>query len=238
MDTLLRIVAPRTADGAGEEQDPQTAPANENPAANGDASERLASSPPAPETSLPRWTLAALAGEMVEITSPGPTAGLTAAARLLREAQENGEPAAWITAGDSLPYPLDLAEGGCDLEALVFVRLRGLSAGTRAAEHLLRSGAFGLVVLDLGRQGGPRVPSAAAVRLAALCRRHQAVLLLLGRKPAEAEAVLPFAPLRVTAELRRIGFDRFQARLRPSKDKRRRSDWTHEEVCRGPDGLC
>ena len=49
-----------------------------------------------------RWNLESLAGGITEISGSAPAVGFTAAARLVREAQERGEPAAWIAAGDSL----------------------------------------------------------------------------------------------------------------------------------------
>jgi len=139
---------------------------------------------PGPVERPRQWDLATLAGGIAEITATRPAAGLTAASLLLRDAQGHGEPAAWIAAGDSLPYPLDLASGGIDLRALPIVRVAGLMDGARACEHLLRSGAFGLIVLDLGRadQGRLTLPAAAQVRLAALCRRHHALLLILARR--------------------------------------------------------
>jgi recombination protein RecA len=198
---------------------------------------------PEPRPATRRWGLEAVAGAVAEINANGAAAGLTAARQLLREAQEKGEPVAWIAAGDSFAYAPDLHAGGVDLDALPMIRVPGAVAGARAAEHLLRSGAFGLVVLDLERcsgprSAGPRITSAAAVRLAALCRRHQAALVVLARKPAGGDPVVPLASLRVESKLRRKAFDRFTCRLQILKDKRQGTGWSHEEICRGPDGLC
>jgi recombination protein RecA len=191
----------------------------------------------------PRWNLEALAGAMAEISAPGPAAGVLAAVRLLLDAQERGEPAAWIVAGDSLPYAPDLSDAGIDLEALPFVRVTGTVAGARAAEHLLRSGAFGFVILDLtvlekARRSGTALHPAAQMRLAALCRRHQAGLLLLARKPEGAPPIASLASMRAQGTVRRTAFDRFTFQLQVLKDKRQGTGWSHEEICRGPDGLC
>jgi len=216
---------------------------------------------PSPETSPARrsWTLDVLAGGIVEISGAAPAAGLTAATRLIREAQERGEPAAWIAADDSVFYAPDLHDSGVDLAALPVVRVRGPLPGARAAEHLLRSGAFALLVLDLVGSAGPagtrapagfrasggsgrwrraELPAAAQVRLAALCRRHQAALLLLARRPPESPPIASLAVFRAEGTVQRTAFDRFTFRLQALKDKRQGGGWSHEETFRGPDGLC
>lgn len=205
-----------------------------------------------------RWNMESLAGGICEISGPAPAAGLTAAARLIRDAQERGEPVAWISAGDSLVYAPDLHGAGVDLEALPVIRVNGCLAGARAAEHLLRSAAFGLLVLDLGQgavsgtwqgakssRSGPSGGSArntlstgAQMRLAALCRKHQAALLLLARRPEGAPPIASLASLRAQGSIERSAFDRFTVRVRVLKDKRAGRSWSDEEIFRGPDGLC
>ena len=56
----------------------------------------------------------------------------------------------WVTSAESFFYPPDVARGGTDLAALVVVRLAERRSIPRAGEKLLRSGGFGVVVLDLG----------------------------------------------------------------------------------------
>jgi recombination protein RecA len=193
-----------------------------------------------------RWNLESLAGGITEISGFTPAAGLTAAAHLVREVQERREPAAWIAAGDSLFYAPDLRDWGVDLGALPVARVDGAIAAARAAECMLRSGAFALIVFDLGRVGGrtgsfarsAALPTAVQVRLAALCRRHQAALLLLAQKPEGAPPIASMAILRAEGAVRKTGFDRFTFELQVLKDKRQGGGWSHEEVLRGPDGLC
>ena len=57
-------------------------------------------------------------------------------------------------------FPPDAAEGGVDLDALLVVRARDLSSMASAADQLARSGAFGLLVVDL--MGVPSVEPAGA----------------------------------------------------------------------------
>jgi recombination protein RecA len=185
-----------------------------------------------------RWDLEAVTGGIAEISGPAAATGLTAAACLILEAQKQGQPAAWIAAGDSLFYAPDLYETGADLEALPVVRVTGAVAGARAAEHLLRSGAFGLLVLDLGRCAGrATLSSAVQVRLAALCRRHRAALLLLARKPAGTPPVASLASLRAEGTVKKVAFDRFNLRLHVLKDKHRGAGWNVDQTFRGPEGL-
>jgi recombination protein RecA len=220
-----------------------------------------------PQRAPRRWNLESLAGGITEISAPAPAAGLTAAARLVREAQERGEPAAWIAAGDSLFYAPDLHDWGVDLAALPVARVGGALAAARVAECLLRSGAFALIVFDLGRTGGSAIPGgpgqgtarnrgfaptrgaspcarfttlppAVQVRLAALCRRHETALLLLAQKPEGTPPIASMAILRAEGTARKTGFDRFTFELKVLKDKRQGTGWSHEEVLRGPDGLC
>jgi recombination protein RecA len=210
----------------------------------------LSVEPPENETSRAprRWNLESLVGGITEISGCEPAAGLTAATRLLREAQERGEPAAWIAAGDSLFYAPDLYDWGVDLTALPVARVNGALAAARVAECLLRSGAFALVVLDLGRVGNTpsarssarsvTLPTAIQVRLAALSRRHEAALLLLAQKPEGSPPIASMAILRAKGTTRKTGFDRFTFELTVLKDKRQSTGWNYEEVYRGPDGLC
>ncbi|MCA8961387.1 MAG: hypothetical protein KDC38_12775 [Planctomycetes bacterium] len=137
-----------------------------------------------------RWTFDNLAGRTVEIRrrtsarGEGLAPALTAASRLILEAQRLGEPCVWIAAEDSLFFPPDFAAAGVDLAALPIVWVGGRSPqsgviASRAADLLLRSGGFGLVVLDLGARGELSIPI--QTRLSGLARHHHAVLLVLTR---------------------------------------------------------
>ena len=56
----------------------------------------------------------------------------------------------WVTSTGSFFYPPDAAHGGVDLAALVVIRVLHAASIPVAGEKLLRSGGFGLIVLDLG----------------------------------------------------------------------------------------
>lgn len=104
---------------------------------------------PRPLAAEPSWTFPELAGRLVEIH--GEHGGvLSLAARLVHDAQRRGETTAWVLARDTSFFPPDLAAFGVDLESLVVVRTSVSGGSARAADLLVRSGAFGLVVLELG----------------------------------------------------------------------------------------
>ena len=65
------------------------------------------------------------------------------------EAQVASEPVAWIMLDTSSFYPPDVADAGIDLSALVVIRVQDGIGAARAAQRILRSGAFGLVIIDL-----------------------------------------------------------------------------------------
>jgi recombination protein RecA len=193
---------------------------------------RLATAVPAPPA---RWELGALSGRLAELSSDGAAAPLTLAFGLVLDAQRRGEPTAWITGMESAFFPPDAAEGGVDLLALAVVRVPALRQALRAAEHLARSGAFGLLVLDLG--GEARVPSAALTRLAGLAARHETLVLFLTRKKGAHPSLGSLISLRGTATREPRGNGRFSCRVHALKDKRRGPGWSHAELCRGPAGL-
>ena len=175
-----------------------------------------------------------MAGRLVEISGSGATAALTLAFGLTLEAQRQGEPVAWVTPRESVFYPPDAAEGGVDLDALAVVRVPDARAVARAGDRLARSGAFGLIVLDLGPA---EVPMPLQARLAGLAQKHHAALVCLTDKPPKAPSLGSLVSLRVHARRRETSGGRFACELDVFKDKRRGPTWTHAEVCRGPAGL-
>jgi recombination protein RecA len=96
------------------------------------------------------WGLSSMRGRLVEISGRGATAILTTAVGIVLEAQLASEPVVWVTLASATFYPPDMAASGVDLAALVVVRVVDSTAAMSAAERVLRSGAIGLVVIDLG----------------------------------------------------------------------------------------
>lgn len=188
-----------------------------------------------PALEPPAWRLGDLAGRLVEISGQGASAALTLAFGLTIEAQREGEPSAWVTDCASCFYPPDAADSGVDLEALAVIRVPKIEAVARAADQLARSGAFGLLVLDLGAYG--KIPTPLCARLLGLARKHDVAVVCLTEKPDDAPSLGSLVALRGRASRRRIAAGAFACALEVLKDKRRAPGWTHEEVCRGPAGL-
>ena len=192
----------------------------------------------------PRWTLDELSGRFVELSGEGAAAWLTLSFSLVVDAQRRGEPVAWITDRKTTFFPPDASANGVDLAALPVIFTADAPAAARSAERLARSGAFGLLVLDLvgeGREGGrrksPDVPAALQSRLAGLADRHETTIVCLTEKPAGSPSLGAMVSLRGDAQ--RESRERlFACRVDVTRDKRRAGRWTDVEVCHGPAGLC
>jgi recombination protein RecA len=181
------------------------------------------------------WRLPEIAGRLVEISSFRAPASLSLAFSMVLEAQRQREPVGWATSVESFFYPPDAAQTGIDLAALVVVRVPKASDIPRAGEKLLRSGGFGLVVLDLGVAD---IPMPLQSRLIGLAQRHHAALVCLTEKEKKAFSLGSLVSWRCHGERRRVAENRFACAVRVLKDKRRGPTWTHEEVRYGPPGLC
>lgn len=190
----------------------------------------------------PRWQLDELTGRLTELSGVGAVASLTAATSLVLEAQGRGEPSAWITLPSASFYPPDLDDAGVDLDALVVVRAPSAVALVRAADRLLRSGAFGLLVLDLGAVRPDETASSLGVgvqgRLVGLAQHHDAALVVLTEKPRSAASLGSMVSLRAEAVRERvIGQRQFRVAVRAVKDKRRGPGWAELAEATGPAGL-
>jgi recombination protein RecA len=197
------------------------------------------------------WSLAQIAGRFVELSGTGPTAYLTAAFGLVLDSQLQGEPSAWITRPQSTFYPPDVVAVGVDLRALVVVRAPDGLSLPRAALQLVRSGAFGLIVMDLtAREPAVRlqsIPAPLQTRLVGLAQKHETAIVVLTEKTADRPSLDSLVSLR--ADVRREQIHprapsahpipaRYEVRLHIIKDKRRGPGRTHREICHGPPGLC
>ncbi len=181
------------------------------------------------------WTLAALGGCLAELSGAGAAPTLTLAFGLVGQVQQQDEPVAWITRTGSTFFPPDAAEGGVDLAALPVIRLDDVRQRLRAADRLARSGAFGLLVLDLG--DCLDLPLAAQTRLAEQALAHGTLILCLTEKTERQPSLGSLVAVRGQAQCIRHGPDRFACRVHALKDKRRGPGWTDQEWCRGPDGV-
>ncbi len=196
------------------------------------------------------WGLAAMRGRLVELSARGASATLTTAAELVLEAQRAAEPVAWVVPWSvdtktATFYPPDVADSGIDLAALVVVRAPSTIAAARAAERLLRSGAFGLVVLDfaascsgdLEANRAQRLPDQVLGRLVSLAQSHDAAVVCLTEKTSEAGSLGSLVSMRAEAMRLRSSSGGFEVTIRALKDKRRGPGWSKRLKLRGPAGM-
>lgn len=183
---------------------------------------------------------ALLCKRLVEISAPQPSGCTSYAVHVLLQAQRQGETVAWIQPEGGPLYPPDLQDSGVDVEAVVVIQVpagAGALGGPKAAEILLRSGAFGLVVLDL-RAGVPRGwASAWQGRLLGLARQHQSCVLLLTHKSPHAESLGAWVSWRLQPERRPLGERMFLLAPQVLKNKMGGAWPLGAQQYRGPWGL-
>lgn len=180
-------------------------------------------------------------GRLTEISGVGAAARHTTAVALVRQAQLEGETTVWVQPAGGPLYPPDLAESGVDLDALVVVHVpedRGQVGLARAAELLLRSGAYGLCVVDLSAADSacpsghvhsdmspqparpPRLKGSAwQARLAALARLHHSRVVVLTRAAADRASLGPMVGLRIDPRRERRASGLFAVRPEVLKHK-------------------
>lgn len=200
---------------------------------------------------LPQWTLSYLAGKLIELRGSGASAVLTAGLGLIRGAQEALEPAVWVTSTESIFFPVDAEAWGVDLNALAIIRVPGEIPMLRASDKLVRSGAFGLIVLDYvsllpppmhKRNKHSAMPGAISLshqaRLLGLAQKHQTAIVFLTSKDCALSVMGSLISLRAEVQHREVEATCHEMQIRILKDKQRGPGWHHEEHCCGPAGLC
>lgn len=196
---------------------------------------------PANAPSIAEVLFHTLRGRIIELsgTACQPGARTTTAVSLVRHAQGEGETVAWIQPAGGPLHPPDLGEWGLDFRGLVVIHVpstAGPHGLTKAAELLLRSGAWGLVVVDLC-QGAPPGPAEAwQGRLLGLCRQHDAGLVLLTDKPAQSSSLGALVAMRVEPRRRRVRTGRFAVEHQILKNKTGTPTPAEDPVYRGPWG--
>ncbi len=189
--------------------------------------------PPRP---TPRFDRAALAGRLVELSGAANAATLTAAVGLVADSQRHEEPVAWVLGRADPFFAPDVASNGVDLEALVVVRAGQAAVAALAADRLVRSGAFGLVVLDLGAHAV--VPMPLQSRLVKLAQQHDTAVVFLTHKRQELPSLSSLISLRAEARLVRArDGSGFRCEVHVLKDKRCGPGQVHAEPCLAAPGL-
>lgn len=178
-------------------------------------------------------------GRVIELVGGPDAAPTSAAVQILLSSQREGDPVAWIQPRGGGLYPPDLAAAGLDLASLLVVHVpaeAGRAGLPKAAELLLRTGAFGAVAIDLSEARPPR-GDAWLGRLAALAREHDSRCVLLG--PADASASFgPLVALRLRPRRLRVrpGWYRLEIEVLKNKSGGKPSLEAPERF-RGPEGM-
>lgn len=180
------------------------------------------------------WTVEEFAGRIIELRATGPSPIMSFAVGLILDAQRQREPVVWISARDDLFYPPDFIANGIDLEALAVVRMREPKTAASAADKLLRCGAFGLIVLDLGTD--PWFPEALLNRLVRHAEASQTAVVCLTEARRDMRALGSLVSVRADVHRTRTEHG-FRCIARAERDRLRGPGWTHEEVCDGTVGL-
>ena len=131
--------------------------------------------------------LKSLRGRLVELSSSRPSACLSSSCSLLLEAQQNSASVVWISITRDHFYPPDLAANGVDLSVLPVFWAPDIRGAIQAADQLARTGAFGLLVIDLYRNA--RLPASLQVRLACLAQQNGCAVCFLTVKPETAASL-------------------------------------------------
>lgn len=188
------------------------------------------------------WDFSDLRGQLIELSEEVPFGALTFTSELIAAAQLLGEPVGWISSRPSIFYPPDLAENGIDVSAVTVVSVADEREAVWVCDLLIRSGAFGFVIVDL--EQGKRLSDAAMARLVHLCRRQRTTLLFLTIKRGGLASLSSLVTLR--GVVRRRGPLPEGSARRPSfvceittvKDKRRTPGRKVTRIYDGPVGVC
>jgi len=193
------------------------------------------------EHRAPGWDLEGLSGRISELSSLHSSVAVTVAMGIVLSAQMEGETSAWITTSQSTFFPPDAAALGVSLQALVVIRAEHTQSLGRAADHLARSGGFGLLVIDMSseRASNPQPTLAMPLqsRLLGLAQKHRMALVVLSNKSTEQPSLSSLVSLRGQVQRRAISQGRFVYETVAIKDKQRAPGWSHSEEVHGPPGL-
>ncbi len=132
--------------------------------------------------------------------------------------------------------PPDVSDSGVDCEALVVVCVPNVVSIARAAEILARSGAFGLVVLDLGVQA--QIPTPIQARLLQAAQRHDMVVLCLTDTHRHLPSLGSLVSVRIEASRQPSADGQYRCEGIARKDKRYGPGWRYGAAYTPPLGLC
>ena len=182
----------------------------------------------------PRWCFPELSGRLVELAGWRSGAVFSSALELVVDAQRSGETVVWVSPRSRTFFPPDAEGAGVDLAALPVVRLALPREIPCAADLLARSGAFGLIVLDVASSS---ISLGVLSRLAGLARAHEAAIVILTEKAPDRPSLGSVVSFRADTSFVRRADGSFAHELAVTRDRVRAVGWHQVETRRGPPGL-
>ena len=182
-----------------------------------------------------KWTLATMSGAMIELSGDQRSGKTTLAARLTVDAQRNHDVVAWIIQEDFFFFPPDMEAAGVDLDGLIVIRLPQLRNMLKAADQLLRSKGFGLIVIDVGRQRF--ISDKIQARFVSMAAKSGTTILFLTTKPRINPSLGSMISFHGHVSRYRRAEGNFSCEIEVKKDKRRGPCWSYEEECLSQGGL-
>ena len=192
-------------------------------------------------TSAPSsFDLAGLAGMVTEFSGWNQSACISLATPLIRECQAADKLCAWIvpegTEGASLFFPPDFRDAGIDCAELPIIWSEDAMDSFGIAEKLLRSGGFGMLVLDLSRNS--RLRGQSLGRIHAVAQRSGSLVLCFTRKPRGRASLDPLVFFHLHVAVEKKGADTWEVFAHVLKDKRAVTGRSLRWVYEAPLGLC
>jgi recombination protein RecA len=154
---------------------------------------------------------------------------------LLREAHQCGEPTIWITAANSVFFPPDMEAAGVELAALPVVWAESATNAAEAAELLLRSNGFGLIVIDFGET--KQLKDAVLGRLVRIAGHFHTAVLCITHKPQRHPSLGSMIAMRLHAMRRQDSSGNYRCGINVLKDKRNGPTGSYWEERYAPAGL-
>ena len=192
------------------------------------------------ESAPRRFNLPGLSGMVVEFSGWNQSACISLSIPLIQECQLAGKICAWIVPCSveraSLFFPPDFAESGINCSEIPILWCKNAMDGFGIAEKLLRSGGFGMLVLDLTESR--RIRSNTMGRIHNMAQRFGSLVLCLTRKPQGEPSLDPMIFVHVHVEARKKNTDVYEVMATIQKDKAQAPGKTMSWVYDAPPGLC
>lgn len=182
---------------------------------------------------LPTFGFQRVAGRLVEISGAGQ---LTLSTSLLAEAQQEGELCGWVSTTLHTVFPPDLEANGVDLSALYFFWIDRPAEAAKTVEYLLRSDAFGLLVLDMSKH--PAIPDGTSGRLMRLASKVRCAVVALSALQEKPQSIFgSLTSLRINTGLQALPGGDFEVTLVAERDRSAAPQWRRRFTYHAPTGL-